>query len=132
MAWIAPHPLSWIGKPSVGSGECVALVEAAAAAMPRSGEWSRGVPMQGNMSIPFGTIIATFGANGRYGSTTDGSSHAAIYFGQTTEGIIVIDQWNLYKNHVIIGRQPPHKRLIRFKNPHGKPVDIGTNYYVVE
>jgi len=38
-------------------------------------------------------VIATFGSDGTYTNTV-GQSHAAIYLGQDSTGIIVEDQWS--------------------------------------
>ena len=109
----------------VGNGQCVTFVHAVIATPPAS-LWHRGAKVKGNMALVPGTVIATFDQNGRYGNHMDGSSHAAIYLGQTAIGIQVLDQWN--------GRtkQPVHERLIRFKNGHGKAVDDGDRFDVAE
>ena len=77
----------------VGTGQCVALVQAAASSVGLTATWTQGSAVQGNMSLQPGTAIATFGPNGTYTNSTDGSSHAAIYLGQNAQGIQVEDQW---------------------------------------
>lgn len=128
--FIASNPRQWIGHPQVGSGECVPLVQRATGA-PRTAEWRQGEPVQGNLTLAPGTAIATFDSNGRYGNHTDGASHAAIYLGQSEEGIRVIDQWNERRNGEIVRRKSPDERIIRFDNPRGHLVDQGGSYYVV-
>ena len=78
---------------SVGTGQCVALVQAADSSVGLTATWTQGSAVQGNTSLQPGTVIATFGANGTYTNSTDGSSHAAIYLGQNAQGIQVEDQW---------------------------------------
>ena len=131
MPYVASIPLAFIGHPSVGTGECVPLVEAATGA-PGTWTWSRGAMVRGNFTIKPGTAVATFDPTGRYGNHTNGTSHTAIYLGQTAAGIEVVDQWNIRKGHRVVGKHPPSKRLIRFSNPGAKAVDQGGNYYVVE
>ena len=78
---------------NVGTGQCVALVQAADSSVGLTATWTQGSAVQGNTSLQPGTVIATFGANGTYTNSTDGSSHAAIYLGQNAQGIQVEDQW---------------------------------------
>jgi hypothetical protein len=112
----------------VDNGQCVALVENVAS-MPNTSHWQKGTQVQGDTNLTPGTVIATFDDNGRYENHTNGTSHAAIYVGQTSEGILVVDQWK--GSH---GRPdyPPHQRLIRFKNKKGNKVNQAENYYVVQ
>ena len=100
----------WIGV----NHECVALARGLSNAPP-SGLWHRGDAVRANSDIRKGTVIATF-VHGHY----DG--HAAIYLGETAEGIRVYDQWNAQKAHV---------RVIHYSGKHAF-VDDGNNYYVVE
>ena len=65
----------------VGNGQCVTFVHGAVS-IPPSSLWHQEVPVRGNVSLPIGTVIATFDTDGRYGNHTNGSSHAAIYLGQ--------------------------------------------------
>lgn len=116
-------------KKLVGNGQCVALVHAVAVTPPTS-LWSQGDSVINNKDIVPGTVIATFDANGRYGNHTDGTSHAAIYLGQTKDGILVLDQWKGSTHKLDHAPQP---RLIRFV--HSRPaqkVDQGDQYYVVK
>ena len=105
---------------AVGSGQCVAFVQAAAGA-PNTGQWSQGPVVRGNNTIPAGSVIATF-QDGQYKNKTNGDSHAAIYLGQNDEGIFVRDQWK---------GQPVHERLIRFQGGGAKPVNDGDAYALV-
>jgi hypothetical protein len=107
---------------SIGSGECVALVQHWSAA-PNTGLWHQGVKVKGNDGlIQKGTVIATF-VDGKYPNHAHGN-HAAIYLGQDGTGIHVIDQWH---------GQAAHKRTIHFGggNPQHMSND-GDYFYVVE
>ena len=75
-----------IGR-SIGTGQCVALVQAAAPEVGPTRGWSRGAPVRGNFALQPGTAIATFDASGQYANARDGSSHAAIYLGQVESGL---------------------------------------------
>ena len=129
MPYVASKPEAYVGT-SVGSGQCVPLGEAATGA-PKDSTWSKGKQVKGAAGVPVGTAIATFDGNGRYGNHTDGSSHAAIYMGQTPDGIEVIDQWA----HTVDGKrrvQMAHRRIIRFKGGMGRKSDDGDAFYVVQ
>ncbi|WP_426954466.1 BPSL0067 family protein [Muricoccus radiodurans] len=89
----AVNGLSGLFGRSVGSGQCVALVQAANPAIGPTRGWSRGAAVRGNVALQPGTAIATFDASGRYANARNGSSHAAIYLGQDATGIQVLDQW---------------------------------------
>ncbi|MES2130202.1 MAG: BPSL0067 family protein [Pseudomonadota bacterium] len=120
MPYIANNP-SRFKDTIVGNGHCVAFARAAAL-MPHTGTWERGGPVKGDNTIAIGTAIATFDDNGHYANQTNGTSHVAIYLGQTAVGIQVMDQW--------VG-QVVHERTIDFKHAIRK-VNDGRNYYVVE
>lgn len=100
----------WIGV----NHECVALARGLTNAPPSS-TWRAGPLVRGNTHIEKGTVIATF-PNGHY------EGHAAIYLGETADGIRVFDQWNAQK---------AHQRIIHYTGNHAF-VDDGNNYYVVE
>ena len=121
--FIAVAYSQYLGQP-VGSGQCVALVQAADPAVGNTSTWVQGDSVQGNTSLATGTIIATFGPNGTYTSSLDGSSHAAIYLGQNAQGIQVEDQWV---------NQPAQIRTIPWSSlaSPSVPVSNGSNYYVV-
>ena len=102
---------------SIGTGECVALVEAWAGA-PRAGSWTPGLKVLDNSTqIARGTAIATF-VEGHY-PTTD--RHAAIFLHGTADGFRVIDQWH---------GQGSHERTIHFGS-HSRQNDPNA-YYVIE
>lgn len=125
MPYLASNPNAYLGK-SVGNGQCVAYVRAAANA-PHTSIWKRGEPVKTAKTITPGTIVATFDDNGRYGSRKDGSSHTAIFLQRTANGIVVLDQW------VTNGKvQAVHERAIRFNNSGSKKINNGDEYYVVE
>src|SRR5258708_3409608 len=120
MTYIAQKPEDYQGT-VVGSGQCVAFVEAASGA-PLTSSWNKGTKVRGN-AVQKGVAIATFDANGKYGNHTDGTSHAAIYISQDAVGIQVWDQWLA---------QPVHQRTIRFQGgaPGVKPVNDGDAFYL--
>ena len=130
MPYVASDPDRYIGKPPVGTGECVPLVEDATGA-PRAAQWSRGALVKGNTALARGTAIATFDAAGNYGNNRHGN-HAAIYLGQDASGIQVVDQWNRRdKTGKIVGHQWPHERTIRFNDKLGAS-DNGNGFSVVQ
>ncbi|PMS36157.1 hypothetical protein B0G57_104258 [Trinickia symbiotica] len=116
------------GNQLVGNGQCVTFVHAVVTVPPTS-LWRKVSLVQGDNDIRRGTVIATFDDNGRYGNHTNGTSHAAIYLYQTPAGIVVLDQW---KGPTALRDHPPQQRTIQFRNGHGKKVDDGTQYYVVQ
>ncbi len=104
--------------------------------MPPTAAWRRGALVKGNTSITPGTVIATFDGDGRYGNHTDGRSHAAIYLGQDSTGIKVLDQWMTPFTDPVTGAKSrrPHnvsERTISFAHK-PRPENTGGNYYVVE
>lgn len=129
--YVATDPLQWTKRPSVGNGQCVALVQMATH-MPNTAHWRAGVLVQGNLGLPAGTIIALFDPNGHYGNHEDGRSHAAIYMGQDSRGIHVIDQWIERRDGTVIRIQNPHERTIEFQKKGRLPVDRGEDYRVVQ
>lgn len=90
--------------------------------MPHTGVWRQGDLVQGKIGIPIGSAIATFDKNKSHANKVDGTSHVAIYLGQTAVGIQVVDQW--------IGH-PVSERTIYFRTAPRAVID-GNNYYVVE
>jgi len=115
---------NYLGK-AIGSGQCVAFVEAAAQT-PHTAQWKRGGLAAGDTTIAEGTAIATFDPSGTYGNHTDGRSHAAIYVSLAAgQGLVVYDQW--------LG-QPVHRRTILFRDSGytGHAVNDGNQFYVVE
>ncbi len=122
MSYIASDPASYAGE-VVGSGQCVAFVEAAANA-PNTALWNSGIKVRGAF-LAAGTAIATFNALGKYTNSLNGTSHAAIYISQDAVGIQVWDQWK---------GQPVHQRTIRFQGgaPGVRPVNDGDAFYVID
>jgi len=78
------------GLPKEGNGECVTLVKNHTS-VGWTGNWRQGDPVVGNNNLAQGTAIATF-VNGRYPNQSHGN-HAALYMGQVSSGIYVMDQW---------------------------------------
>jgi hypothetical protein len=115
---------NYLGK-AIGTGQCVAFVEAAAKT-PNTVHWTRGRIVAGDTTIPEGTAIAAFDPSGTYGNHTDGRSHGAIYISQVAgQGLAVYDQW--------LG-QPVHERTIHFRDSAytGHAVNNGNEFYVIE
>ena len=104
--YVAASPEAFEGE-VIGAGYCVDFVKAAAG-VPRTAAWRRGVEVRDNPHVARGTAIATFEADGSY--TSESGNHAAIYLDQDERGIWVYDQWR---------GQPVHKRLIRFAGGSG-------------
>ena len=124
----AIDPESLIGKPLMGTGQCVALVQIAANA-PLTKFWKQGVNVQQNPPER-GVAIATF-QEGRYLNDTHGLSHAALYLEliEDGSGFWVIDQWNNASDH-----HPPQKRQIPFVHPTGPmntPANQGSAFSVI-
>lgn len=120
--FIAADYARYAGK-SVGSGQCVALVQATSPGVGLTRTWVCGAPVQGNTDLKPGTVIATFDSSDRYGNTLDGNSHAAIYLGQDERGIQVMDQW-AGKTAAI--------RTIPWSNPSGIAANTGAAFHVVQ
>lgn len=123
--YVAPNPQQWVGQPSVGTGECVPLVQEATGT-PLTRQWRPGVPVQGNTAIRPGTAIATFDDNGRY------VGHAAIYLGQDDNGVRVLDQWNVRHRDGTVTQHTPSIRTLPFNDAGHARVDRGDSYRVVE
>jgi len=111
----------YLGR-STGSGQCVALVQAANPGIGPTRNWKCGPPVRGNTDLRPGTAIATFSGADRYANATNGSSHAAIYLGQNERGIQVMDQW---------AGSAAAVRTIPWHNPSGVAANTGTAFHVV-
>jgi hypothetical protein len=116
-ATVASNYSTMLGQ-SVGSGECVALVQATSD-VGLTSTWTQGDVVQGNTNLAAGTVIATFGSDGTY-TNTYGESHAAIYLGQDATGIQVEDQW---ANHAATQRTIPWTTSNSYES--------GSKFYVV-
>ena len=112
MSYVYPNPSSLEGKPKVDGCQCVALVRHYAKA-PATSLWREGEAVLGNKNIVPGTAIATF-IKGRW-PAMDHGNHAALYVGQTSDTITIIDQ---YCNN---GRSTITRRRLKVmpKNPDG-------------
>lgn len=107
----------------VGSGQCVALVQAAAGA-PLTSLWRKGPRVRDNSAIPKGTVIATFDAEDRYPNHKTGN-HAALFISISDKGIVVLDQW--------ASKDParPSQRTLRYRGGKGSPSNDGDQFSVV-
>lgn len=121
MAWRCADPAKYQGQ-VVGDGQCVRFCQAAVPGLPHTSQWRRGAKVKGGNIEP-GTVIATFGASGKYENKTDGSSHAAILVAEEAGGLRVWDQW--------VGR-PVAERLIFYRGGAGRAVNDGDRFFVVE
>ena len=104
---LAENPQAFVGR-VVANGQCVKFVQAAPPQRSNRRMAAGRAGARNKESIPPGTAIATFEADGTYTSKT--GNHAAIYISQDETGIRVYDQW--------LG-QPVHERVIRFKGGRG-------------
>ena len=118
---VASGYMQYVGR-SVGSGQCVALLQTVDPSVGLTATWRAGGDVQGNTLLQPGTMIATFDSSGRYANATDGSSHAAIYLGQNAQGIQVLDQWSDHAASV---------RTIRWNNASGVAADTGSQFRVI-
>jgi hypothetical protein len=80
-----------------GNAECVEFIRQSLDA-PHTSKWREGGKIHRlspgeSDPVARGTAIATF-VDGEYPQTGNSGKHAAIYLGQNTEGIQVLDQWN--------------------------------------
>lgn len=121
MSFRAANPASYAGE-VIGNGHCVAYVHLAADT-PHTSHWRRGERVRDADQVPPGTVIATFGKDGRYENRTDGSSHAAILAMTEDTGLRVWDQW--------LGH-PVAIRVIRYKSGTPPACDDGDQFYIVE
>jgi len=110
-------------SPLTKKTECVAFVQAVIAGIPSTTQWKEGKKVQGEVTLAPGTAIATF-VDGKYpGPGKD--KHAAIYLGQDTTGIQVLDQW--------ASQGKVKQRTIRWTVPEGTKIqNDGTKYAVIE
>jgi hypothetical protein len=120
VSWKVSDPLRYVGR-TFANGHCVRFVQIVGD-MPHTSMWRRGQKVRGG-GVSRGTVVATFGEDGRYENRIDGHSHAAILLDQGMLGLNVVDQW---QGH------PVAERMIRFKGGEGKPVNDGDMFYVVE
>ncbi len=110
-----------------GNGQCVALVQQVAG-VPTTANWVAGAGNILTNPPPVGTPIATFGSNGTYTNSVDGTSHAAIYLGPSPSGngILVLDQYLSSSG----SPQPAQIRTI-YVNPAASIVNNAANYHVI-
>jgi hypothetical protein len=121
MSHVAAQPCGYLDR-SHGNGHCVALVRHAGQ-LPATSAWRRGRAVHDGRH-DYGTAIATFNADGRYGNHSDGRSHAALYLSHHEDGsLLVLDQWS---------GQPAHIRTIRNRRGEGRACDDASRYYVIE
>jgi hypothetical protein len=82
--------------------------------------------------VPPGTAVATFDANGRYASRTDGTSHAAIVTEWTPKGFWALEQYNIRdQNGRVTHRVAPQRYFYPFGRTGGSPISNGSSYRVI-
>jgi hypothetical protein len=118
--FVASNPERHVGN-AVDGGHCVRYCQEVSE-VPHTSQWRRGRQVRGG-NVPTGTIIATFGPDGRYTNLTDGSAHAAVLIAENTDGLVVWDQW--------VG-QSVHQRVLRFRGGQGDAANDGDQFFVVE
>jgi hypothetical protein len=132
MPFVARNPNKFVGV-SVGNGQCVMFVQAAAMTGHTS-SWRCGDIVK-NSQLAEGTAIATFDADRKYANDSHGRSHAAIYLAQDADGITVLDQWvDVIRNPDGTKTQNVHavsKRIIKFKDAK-KIANDGRSYFVIK
>lgn len=119
--FVANNPGAFAGR-VVDNGQCVRFVQVAAPGLPHTSRWRPGRQVRGG-AVERHTVIATFGADGRYTNLIDGSAHAAVFISEYDNGILVWDQW--------VG-QPVAQRNIGFHGGSRNAVNDGDAFYVVE
>lgn len=85
--------------------------------------------MLGNRSIPIGTAIATF-EHGKWPGRRKGN-HSALYLGQVSDGIYVIDQWPNSGRSTIAKRFIPLKK-VNADGSFERPSDNAAAFSVIE
>lgn len=85
----------------VGDNECVALIRQYTSA-PATVLWRKGKAVMGDRALTSGTAIATF-VKEKWPSKPHGN-HAALYLGQVSHGMYIMDQWNRSDKKVISSR----------------------------
>lgn len=128
--YIANDPMSFLGHGPVGDGECVALVKRATGA-PQTRFWHAGETVE-HHAVPPHAAAATFGADGRYGNHTDGTSHAVIILETTPKGFWALEQYNIKDpSGRILHSVSPQKYFYAFGNTKGTSIQNGSNYRVI-
>lgn len=89
MPYTCSNAKALAGTAAIGNGQSVALIRRHTHA-PAASLWRPGRPVKGDLTIPVGTLIATF-VDGCFASLPRGG-HAALYVGQDAAGLWVIDQ----------------------------------------
>jgi len=112
----------------VGNHQCVALVRKFAGA-PATLAWRQGSAVLGNNSLKKGTAIATF-VNGKYANKSSGN-HAALYMGQTPDGILIMDQWKNKRDKFVTSRTIHSKGKTK-SGAYFRPSDNADAFFVIE
>jgi hypothetical protein len=121
MSYICHNVDHYVGK-KVGTGQCVALVQASSM-IGNTSSWHAGIKVLGAGSgvIQKGTVIATM-VDGHYPNHSHGN-HAAIYLSHDHTGIQVLDQW--------LGHAASY-RTIHDHGGVGSPSNDASKFFVVE
>lgn len=121
----APHELE--GKPVIGSGDCVVLIQQVVQGLrgKHTSCWRAGEKVVGSKGLARGTAIATF-EDGVYPQRHN-KKHAALLVAYAGKSIYVMDQWNDKDKKTI------STRLIRPGVPGVfNPSNSSEAFYVVE
>ena len=128
--YVASDLSQFLGHGQVGNGECVARVKRATGA-PATSSWHAG-ELAETHPVPPNTAAAFFGADGRYGNNTDGTSHALIITEWTPRGFWALEQYNIRDpGGNIIQRVAPATRFYEFGRSNGPAIFNGSNYRVI-
>ncbi len=119
-----------------GDGQCVALVKDVSG-LGQTSTWQQGNNVQQSIVSgnppPIGTPVATFGQNGTYTNSLDGTSHAAVITGYQQDangnytGMTVLDQY-VGKNGTPV---PASIHTIPFNNSGTQVISNASNYNVI-
>lgn len=120
-------------QPSVGDGDCVALIKHYVPGLQGipTAAWRAGKPVVGLKDLGKGTAIATF-VKGRYPNKATGN-HAAIFIRHAGTGIWVMDQWkgkSVIKPRFIYGPRPGVRRKTDGSWPDAS--NVADAFFVIE
>lgn len=122
MPFVAVDPHARLGT-VIDTGHCLRHVQVVAG-VTHSSTLRRGERVLDADDVARGTVIGTFGADGRYTSATDSTAHMAILLHRNADdSLLVVDQF--------LGK-PVGERVIRNRGGSGSPVNDASAYHVVE
>jgi hypothetical protein len=101
MAYVYTAVRKLENQPKVDDFECVSLIRRFAKT-PATFLWREGSSVMGDRTLAHGTAIAIF-VKGKWPAKPHGN-HAALYLGQVSDGMYIMDQWNRSDKEVISSR----------------------------